>query len=199
MKLSNWKKYILEGMLIVFSVLFALFLNKTAERIETNNQRDKAIANIRAELEKNLTTIERWIGQHEQVADRVNQIIEGKNDTLRNQLLNSPMFNIGVLTNYQSIIDANLSDTAWETAKSTQIINEFDFETVQLLTSIYSLQEMIMDETIPEILSLYFDRETHDLGRLDGTLIQFKLRFEELVGQERLITDVYPDAIENLK
>lgn len=199
MSKRNWKKYLLEGILIVFSVMLALFLNKTVERIETNNQRDQAIANIRAELENNLSVVERWTRQHEFVAGRVNRLLEGKNDSLRKQMLNSSIFNIGVLTDNRSIIDANLSNTAWETAKTTQIINEFDFETVQLLTSTYSLQELIMDQTIPEILSLYFDRETHDPGKLDGTLVQFKLRFEELLGQERLITDVYRGAVAKLE
>jgi len=39
MKNTNFKKYIIEGLLIVFSVLFALAINKLAENYQTEKKR----------------------------------------------------------------------------------------------------------------------------------------------------------------
>ena len=96
-------------------------------------------------------------------------------------------------------MDAFLTNTAWETAKTTQVISEFDFETIRSLTFVYDMQEVITEKTMIKILDYYFDREAHNLEQLEPTLIQFQLRFSELVGQEALIQDFYDKAINRLE
>ncbi len=52
-KLKNkvdFKKYLGEGVLIFFSVLFALFINKTYEKAKTNRNKNNAIKQIKTEL-----------------------------------------------------------------------------------------------------------------------------------------------------
>lgn len=186
-------------MLIIFSVLLALFLNQLVENAKTRNQKNKARTNIQAELQRNLDIVNTWNKHHQAVLNRMQQIIEGENDSLLTALKNGPAFNIGVLTGDRSIIDANLSNTAWETAKSTRIIAEFDFETAQLLTSVYTLQDLIVSKSLDRIITTYFDRATHDLSNLDLTLVQFKLEFQELAGQEYLLAQLYEEALNKLE
>jgi hypothetical protein len=113
----------------------------------------------------------------------------------KTELLKYEFLNLGVLTNNKSLIDAILTSTAWESAKSTGIISEFDFETTQKLTHVYSMQELITEVTIAKIIDYYFEASTHKMENIDRVLVQFQLRFWELTGQEELMIDLYKQAI----
>ncbi|WP_187696149.1 hypothetical protein, partial [Xanthovirga aplysinae] len=92
-----------------------------------------------------------------------------------------------------------LTSTAWETANSTGIISEFDFETTQKLTQAYSLQKIIMDKSIIKIIDYYFNTEAHKKENIDAILIQFHLRFSELIGRENLMEIRYENAIKSIR
>jgi hypothetical protein len=69
---------------------------------------------------------------------------------------------------------------------------------METLTEVYTLQDLLFDQTVHNIVETFFERETHNPDNLDETLIQFNLRFMELVGQERLLIELYRDAIDDL-
>ncbi|VXD15867.1 hypothetical protein [Marinoscillum sp. 108] len=192
------KKYFADGLLIVFSVLFALLINKLYTDYQTNQKKEFALRSIKQELEQNLAIVQTWKERHSAIRDKLSEVNEGKNDTLKQQLRQYPFFNFGVLTNGQSLINEIMINTAWETSKTTGIISEFDFKTTEKLTYVYLMQEVITDRTITNILDLYFDMETHKIENLDPVLIQFELRFGELAGQEYLLEHLYEDAISQL-
>ena len=199
MNSKDWKNYLLEGALIVFSVLLALFLNQMAENIKTKHAKETAVDGIQKELERNLSIVQEWNKRHSEILDLVSALRSGKRDSLKQRLQNGQLFKIQLITNNKSIIDANLSNTAWETAKSTQIIAEFRYETVEKLTDVYALQDILINTTLKKITDTYFDRRTHNLDNLEATLTQFQLGFAEMIGQENLITELYREAIEELK
>lgn len=192
------KKYFSEGLLIVFSVLFALTINKVFADYQTNQKKDIALSSIRQELQQNADILDRWKTHHTEIRDRISSILEGSADSLLSELKQYEYLNMGVLTNNRSLIDAILVDTAWESAKATGIIAEFDFQTTQQLTRVYALQEIIVDRTVANILDFYFDMEAHNIENLESVLVQFQLRFWELTGQEILIARFYENAIEQL-
>ncbi|MDT0643967.1 hypothetical protein RM553_14105 [Zunongwangia sp. F363] len=195
----KYKKYLAEGTLIIFSVLFALFINKLFDDYQTASRKEIALQSIRKELYKNQEILKNWKERHIKIRNRISAILEGKNNGLKEDLKNQPYLNLGILTGNESLIDAILTDTAWESAKSTGIISEFDFETIQQLTNVYSMQEEITQKTIEKILDYYFNSEAHDLENIDKILIQFQLRFWELTGQEELISSLYKEAIEQIE
>lgn len=198
MKNSAYKKYIVEGVLIVFSVLFALFINKMFDDYKTRQKKAIAIESIHKELKKNAAILVNWKAKHIPIRNRITDVLEGRNDSLRSELLQYEFLNLGLLTNNESLIDAILTDTAWESAKSTGIISEFDFDTTQKLTHVYSMQEVLTEKTIIKILDYYFDTGAHNMEEIDQILIQFQLRFWELIGQEELLTTLYQEAIDEL-
>lgn len=197
--MNNFKKYFAEGLLIVFSVLFALLINKLFEDYKTNKKKTVAIDSLRKELYRNSSILENWKEQHIEIRNRINEVIEGKNDSLKTELMKQNYLNLGVLTENESLIDAILTNTAWESAKSTGIIAEFDFETTQKLTYVYSMQDVLTNRTIAKILDFYFDTNTHNMENIDQSLVQFQLRFWELTGQEELMENLYTEAIKELK
>lgn len=196
---SNIKKHIGDGLLIVFSVLFALLINKSFENHQINKKKEIAKESIIKELYRNQSILSNWKDRHIEIRNRITNVIEGQADSIKTELKKHDYLNLGVLTNNESLIDAILTNTAWESAKTTGIITEFDYETIQKLTHVYSMQEILTERTIMNILNYYFDIESHDLENLDKTLIQFQLRFWELTGQEELMITLFDDAIEQIK
>jgi hypothetical protein len=193
------KKYFLDGLLIMFSVLFALFINKTAENLKLSGDKKVAMENIVKELQQNTLLLEEWITLHVEVRDRIESVISGKDDSLKSKLLKYDHLNIGLLTDGKSLVSAVFSKTAWETAKSTGIISEFDFVTAQRLSGVYMLQDFIFEKTIVRTTDFLFDAQTHNLDRLIPTLIQLHLSFVELTGQEYLLDQLYQETLAYLE
>ena len=196
---SNLKKYLGEGLLIVFSVLFALFINKAFEDYKTNQKVTIAKESITKELYRNQAIINRWKEKHITIENRISGMIENKEDSLNVELKKYNFFNLMVLTNNKSLIDELLINTAWQSAKTTGIISEFDYETIQELTSVYNIQEFQTDKTLMKIINYLNDTETHNLDNLDKTLVQFELKFHELTGQEEMMSVLYKRTIEELE
>ena len=195
---SNIKKYLGEGLLIIFSVLFALFINKTFEDYKTRQERDIAKASIIKELQDNQAILKNWKEKHIEIRNRITEMIAGKNDSLKSELKKYSYLNLGLFTNNESLIDAILMSTAWESARTTGIISEFDYKTIQKLTQVYTMQEILADKTLMKILDYYFNTESHDIQNIDKILVQFQLRFWELTGQEELLTLLYAEALGEL-
>ena len=127
----------------------------------------------------------------------IKNIVANKNDSLKRKLKNNDYINLSLLTNNESIVNDMLTSTAWESARSTGIIAEFDFETTQKLTELYNLQEIIVDKSLANLVDFYFDN-ADKINELDSILLQLKLRFSELVGQEYLLKILYEEAIKEL-
>ena len=199
MAAKSFRKYLGEAFLIVFSVLFALFINNLAQNHQTKKKKKTALESIRKELHKNAAIVAGWRTEHAAISERLQDLINGKNDSLKNRLLEYENLELRLLTDNKSLIEAILSDTAWESAKSSGIVSEFDFSATQSLTAVYDMQNVMTDETVMKILDLYFDRESHNMDNLMATLYQFGLRFYELVGQEYLMEQLYNNAIKDVE
>ena len=192
------KRYFAEASLIAFSVLFALFLNKWFDSYQKDQQRNVALESIKNELYRNSAILKIWEKKHFLIRKKITSIVTGKNDSLKNELLKSNYLNFGLLSDNQSLIDAFLTNTAWESAKSSGIISEFNFEEIKLLTNVYNMQDILMNRTVSKILDYYFETSAHNLNNLDETMLQFHLRFVELTGQETTLIDLYKSAITEL-
>ncbi len=195
---SNLKKYLGEGLLIVFSVLFALFINQSFDDYRTHQKKTIAQESILKELRANQAILANWQVKHTAIKQRLTSVIEGEADSLKTELQQYDYLNLGVLTNNEVLIDAVLTNTAWEPARATGIITEFDFETIQQLTLVYDLQAILLDRTTIQILDYLFAAESNDINNLDRTLVQLQLRLRELTGQEISLSGLYKEAIEVL-
>tara|TARA_R110000850_G_C9996309_1_gene468318 strand:- start:48782 stop:49399 length:618 start_codon:yes stop_codon:yes gene_type:complete len=189
------KKHLADGLLIVFSVLFALFINKLYDNYQTWRKKEIAMESIAKELYRNERVLKDWKERHTQISEKLTQLIEGENDSLIGEIKKNKFFNIGLITENRSLIDDVLTSTAWESAKTTGIISEFDFETTQKLTRVYAMQEVISEKTIIKILDYYFEPGIHQMEDIEAILLQFQLRFTELVGQEALMAYLYEDIM----
>ena len=195
----NLRKHFLDGLLIVFSVLFALFIDKMYDDYLLSQKMEIALQTVTKELQENQSLLQDWNQRHTTIQDRISAILENKQPELRAALEQQQFLQLGILTNDQSMADSMPSTTAWESAKSTGIVAEFDFETTRKLTDAYALQQIVVERTFAQIVDYYFDSEAHDMANLDRVLVQFKLRFSELTSQEWMLARLYNDALTHLQ
>lgn len=194
---QGYKKYLGEGLLIIFSVLFALFITKTSEDAIRNRDKINAIQQIRAELIDNQMILEDWMKDHKAILDNLNNLIGSKNDSINAMTQNDSYNPIQMILNDKNLIDKPLSQSAWSSANSIGIIAEFDFTTLQKISETYELQQLIMHTSIEKIAERLF-LKINDLENTKPTLIEFRLRFQNLRGQEYRLEKLYEDTIEIL-
>lgn len=184
-------KYTKDAVLIVFSILLALMIDKSVETWQTRNRENDARAAIQQELSRNEEIVRSMFDIHLDILKRIDSLME--NESLRKALKTKSFFDFAVVTGKQSIAPEFASNTAWETSKTTGIITEFEYTEIEKLTRIYAQQDIVFRGTLVSIVDLLFQRETNDMNNLDGTLIQFKLRFAEIAAQERTLLWLYED------
>lgn len=194
----NFKNSIFDALLIIFSVLFALLVTSSYDNYKTNAKKKLALQSIEEEFIQNKQILIDWKENHIKIRDKISSIAYGQNDSLQTALERFDFLNFGILTDNKPLVSALLSDTAWETAKSTGIIGEFDYETAKVLTNTYEMQNLIGDVTLKNILSYYYSSEAHQIEKLKKTMIQFSLRMYELTGQEMTLLTLYDEALAHL-
>ena len=183
-----WKKelyrLVVESVLIVFSVLFALYINRKTEDAKTNRQKRIALERIHRELLANHQLVSGALKVHRLILVNLNRVLENEADPLARQIMQKEFLDFGLLSGNQSIYPRLPARTSWEAALSTGIITEFDYETVEVLTGVYSSQQTIVGLTLQKIVDDLFDVEAPDRRR---KLLKFRLEFSELIGQQETL------------
>jgi len=88
LKISNRiKDHFIQAILIFASVLLAFYINKQSEIHKTENRKTIALKNIKAELKYNSIILNNWFRSHNQIKDKLNSIVAGKNDSLKMELM----------------------------------------------------------------------------------------------------------------
>lgn len=188
-------KHLREGVLIIFSVLFALFINKTAENHKTTQKKEMAIESIHKELYRNYWTIKRWNKQHAAIIEKLDSLSSGLKPELEQALKQSDFFNMSLLLDNGGLINSLLISSAWEAAKETGIFSEFNYELLQSITKAYDFQKALTEETVPKIMDTYFSKDSHRMEEIDLTLKLFQLQVYQLYGQESLLLSFYDESI----
>ena len=197
-KNMDFKKYLGEGLLIVFSVLFALFINKTYEDAKTNSKKNNAVKQIKTELIDNQKILHDWITDHNAILDNLDSLIGSKNDSIQILAEKKGYLPIQIIFNNKNLINTPLSNSAWSSAQSIGIISEFDFKTLQNISQTYELQQLIMETSI-EIIAERLFLKSYDIENIQGLLIELRMRFKNLVGQENSLNYFYKKTIEILE
>ena len=198
MKKRAIRKYAIEAFLIVFSVLLALFLNKVFENQKINEQERVAKESLVRELTHNLRVTKDILRLHKNILTRLDSAKDLPDSGLEHLFPNQRL-DLARLIGGESLMKELLTSTGWETARSTGIIAEFDYSEVENLTKVYTLQDVVLNKTLAGIVEVLFRTETHDPANIEATLLQLRLRFNELVGQENILVSIYEEAVKDLR
>lgn len=197
--MPKFRKYFGESLLIVLSVLLALGVNSLAAKYRTDKKKKIALASIQKEMESNQAIFKRWVKSHGQMSDKINSITSENLDSVRSIIVNDGIVNLIALFEEPTLIDRMVQKTAWETAKSTGILSEFNFEKTKRLANVYDMQSIIMEKTLPKLIEAFFSKDSLEPNSLKKSIVQMRLLFLELIGQEKVMIGFYEDGLDALK
>lgn len=140
-KLEGFKRLLVESALIVFSVLFALFINRYAENQKVEQQKQVALERIVEEMKSNRRIIDSAVQIHQVALKNLLRASVDEQDTLRIYLVDRGYFDpdaFGLLLNNASFFPEIPKSTSWDATATTGIIAEFEYREVTAFTEVYT-------------------------------------------------------------
>jgi hypothetical protein len=127
------KAYLIDALLIVFSVLLALILNELRNSWQEKSQTKQLLNHVRTELIHNKKLLEEQYQYHKGVLHNIDSAL--RHETYRNQVFANDVFHLTLL-GQEGVGLEDFDHTAWEIAKSKDIISKVDLHTMSLLNNI---------------------------------------------------------------
>ncbi len=192
----DWKEYLGESLLIIFSVLLALFLTEVINKIHENNETKALLKDVREELIHNEDVEKRVYSYQQSVLSKIDSAL--KDTHMQQEIVSNGVFNLNRIAP-EGIGYPDLSDIAWQIAKQHNITSKISLEDVSLLTYIYQEQEHII-RSEQEVAKVFFDRQSRDPLKARETLILMRDNYRGWsVDRAGSLLKLYEKAINKLK
>ena len=192
---QNIAKLVIESLLIVFSVLLALFLNEYLNTRKAQKVKENALARVVSELEANQATVKEWAPYHNEVLGNIKKAL--RNDSIKNTLKTPQGVEFWNLMP-NGVVQQLIDDAAWQALKSSSAFSDLSFDTVLSLSKVYKLEKVGVESTIKSILEIINARESLHEENLQDTLVLLGKGFNELVAQELFLLDQYEKTLNEL-
>ena len=127
-KRLNIQRLIFEFISFSFAVLIALLVDQWREDHNNDKLAEKAIYNIKQELQENKEAMDILIPSHKSILSQIDSIIGRKEK------------NISTVDSIISIDVTLISSSAWEMAEITNAIFYLDFDDANKMAKVYNLQ-----------------------------------------------------------
>lgn len=190
----GWKDYLVECLLIVFSVALALGLTEYFDNLHDKNKQHEILHQLKDELTANKNDAQDQYNYHLQVFKLIDS---AKNyPAFAKKFLDSGKIHLRIIMPLGATRH-DLKDVAWQLAKQNDVISKIDYDTYSLLESTYSNQEKILnlEPSLEKILISYDSRKPENL-QTTLTLIHDALygwvveRTPELIEKYQKATDL---------
>ena len=165
--IRDWKEYIGEALLIIFSVLLALIVTEYISNLREKENTRNTLRNISAELSHNKKAIQEMNEYNLQVLTKIDSALVNKK--LQDELISNDEFHLKVIAP-QGVLYRYLDNEAWTIAKSNNVMSKVDGETIAMLTKVYEDQGRMM-KVEDEVAKVIFDRASRDPKQVHITLI----------------------------
>jgi len=165
--IRDWKEYAGESLLIVFSVILALFLTEYFNHLHDKEDTRTALQSIASELKHNKKGIEEMQQYNLQVLAKIDSVLGDKK--LQNDLVSNDEFHLKVIAP-EGVLYRYLDNQAWEIARSKNIISKVDIETAGLLNRVYEDRDRMV-KVESEVAKVIFDRASRDPKQVHTTLV----------------------------
>jgi hypothetical protein len=189
---QNILKLVYESILIIFSVLLALFLNEYRGQLKENQQKELAMKMVKIELKSNLEILNEWRPYHEKV-------LKNLNEALNSNSINSTLFTEnGVFTwslMPNGVVQRVIDNGSWQTLKSSSISSTIEFNTMFTLSELYKHQAQGVESTLNRILKIISARESLEQKNQRSTIILLRNTFHEMVSQEIFLIKKYEQTL----
>ncbi len=206
----NWKYIIGEILLIFVGISLAIWFNNWNSTIKSKHEIEISIAHIKKEIESNTEElkharkinrmISKAYSEYRKIFDgKTKELITSPNhlDLLQNKYpgffrisdslhLKTDLFHYSGTT-FINLELAELSEIAWETTRSVGITNEFEYECLYELESMYNLQRRVQNE-IDKAANALQRREIEELMNILGFLEQLDHQLE--IDYENMLVNI---------
>ena len=192
----NWKEYLGECLLIVFSVILALILTEVINNINEGKKTAEILHQLKAELINNKQLEEEQYRYHLQVLKNIDSALN--NPAIAGKFISNGEINLTFVAP-EGVLRHDLNDVAWQVAKQNDIFSKIDFETYSLLTDCYNNQQRITnsEDKIAQVLLSFESRKPENL-KTTLTLMRDNYRAWDVDRAPRLLK-TYQQAIDKLK
>jgi hypothetical protein len=162
----DWKEYLGECLLIVFSVALAIGLTEYLTSLHERKKAGEILHQLKEELIANKSDAQEQYAYYQQV---FNLIDSAKHDTaFSKQFLENGKIHFNLIMPHGALLH-DLKETAWQQAKENDVFSTLNYDTYSLLTNIYSSQERFLNLE-PTLEKIFFSYESRKQENLDVTL-----------------------------
>jgi hypothetical protein len=191
----DWKEYVGECLLIVFSVALAIGLTEYFTSLHEKNKTTEILHQLKEELIANKGDAADQYNYHLHVFKLIDSA--KTNQAFAKKFLDSGRIHFDVLMPFGAVRH-DLKDVAWQQAKENDVFSRINFDTYSLLISIYSNQEKMhgLEPSLEKILISYESRKPENL-QITLTLIHDALYGWVVERTPGLLKD-YQEAIDKL-
>ncbi len=165
--IRDWKEYLGESVLIIFSVILALALTEYFNNLHEKENTRTILKSIVAELKQNKISIQEMHQYNLQVLNKIDSCLTDKK--LQNDFVSNNELHLKVIAPWGALY-RYLDNNAWTIAKTNNVITKIDIETVAVLTKVYDDQEKMM-KLENEVAKVILDRASRDPKQVNTTLI----------------------------
>ncbi len=163
----DWKEYAGESLLIIFSVLLALFLTEYFNKLHEKQNTREHLKNIVAELSQNKQYIKEMQEYNLKVLANIDSALINKKRM--DEIVSNDEFNLKIIAP-DGALYRYMNNEAWAVAKSSNIISKLDFQTDAMLTRVYGNLDRMM-KVEDEVAKIFFSRESRDPKQAHASLI----------------------------
>ncbi len=192
----DFRHIFIESILIVFTVSLALTLSEWRVSVKENRTKEAVLRNIASELEDNKTDLELKMPYHLAMSQKLNKYINS--DSLWNTLNYGSGMEAMLQILERGIWNPKLQSGAWRSAELSGVVNSFDYETIYLLSNVYSVQEAGPESSWKQLAKLFADPNSYDPSSAKRLAQMLSLGFRELYSQEKSLVDSYEEALNHL-
>jgi hypothetical protein len=158
----NWKEYLGESILIIFSVVLALILTEIFNKIHEEGQTKQVLHQLREELMDNKRLETEQYAYHRHVLKNIDSVLQ--HPKLANSFIDSGEVNLRKTLHFLApfgVRQHELNTVAWEVARQNNAFSGMDLSTYELLTDIYDSQQHITgsEEKIGNLLLSWESRK----------------------------------------
>jgi hypothetical protein len=165
--IRDWKEYLGESLLIIFSVLLALILSEFINNLHEKENTRILLKSIVAELDHNKIFIQEMNNYNLEVLKKIDSALVDKD--LQQKIVSNDEFHLNVIAP-QGVLYRYLDDEAWTIAKSNNIMSKLDIETVSVLTKVYEDQTHLY-KVEDEVAKVILNRDSRDPNKVHSTLM----------------------------
>ena len=139
-------KYLIELLIVVFGVFFGVYASEIQSEKRTKKEKEKSINYIIEELRGNKEKLGATIGYHKLIRNALDSIAVNLNQKDFFKIyIGNEIFKHNEIKGWKGVQIANLESTAFEAAKISGIIKEYDIGFIRDVSKIYSYQEEYLE------------------------------------------------------